>query len=168
MRKCFPLFLAILLVSQGCNSKNKKKAYDFNQKLVEISDTLNKKGTRIGTEVALAVNTRDFSKVDIINKELLDFIEIKTAELKKTPNTAGSEKLKVAMLDFLAFEKNMISSYFVPLGKMHAQTPDTTIQAAVERMVDKSRDESSHLTRVQQAQKEYAKNNGFTVQEKAQ
>ena len=49
MRKCFPLFLVILLVSQGCKP-NKKKAYDFNQKLVEISDTLNKKGTRIGTE----------------------------------------------------------------------------------------------------------------------
>ena len=166
MRKCFPLFLAILLVLSGCNSKNKKKAYDFNQKLVEISDTLNKKGTRIGTEVALAVNTRDFSKVDIINKELLDFIEIKTAELKKTPNTAGSEKLKVAMLDFLAFEKDMISSYFIPMGKMNAQTPDTIIQAAVERMVDKSKDESSFLARVQQAQKEYARNNGFVVEDK--
>ena len=165
MRKSFPLFLPILLLAPGCNP-NKKKAYDFNQKLVEISDTLNKKGTRIGTEVALAVNSRDFSKVDIINKELLDFIEIKTAELKKTPNTAGSEKLKAAMLDFLAFEKEMISSHFLPLGKMNAQTPDTTIQAAVDRMVDKSRDESSYLARVQQAQKEYAKNNGFVVEDK--
>ena len=165
MRKCFPLFLAILLLSPGCNP-NKKKAYDFNQKLVEISDTLNKKGTRIGTEVALAVNTRDFSRVDIINRELLDFIDIKTAELKKTPNTAGSEKLKAAMLDFLAFEKEMISSYFLPLGKMNTQTPDTTIQAAVDRMVDKSKDESSYLARVQKAQKDFAKSNGFVVEDK--
>ena len=165
MRKCFPLFLVILLVSQGCKP-NKKKAYDFNQKLVEISDTLNKKGTRIGTEVALAVNTRDFSRVDIINRELLDFINIKTVELKKTPNTAGSEKLKAAMLDFLAFEKDMINSYFLPLGKMNAQTPDTAIQAAVDRMVGKSKDESSYLARVQKAQKEYARNNGFVVQDK--
>ena len=168
MRKCFPLFVAILLISPGCNSKNKKKAYDFNQKLVEISDTLNKKGTRIGTEVALAVNTRDFSKVDIINKELLDYIDIKTTELKKTPNTAGSEKLKVAMLEFLAFEKDMISTYFLPLGKMNAQTPDTAIQAAVDRMVDKSKDETGYLAKVQQAQKDYARDNGFTVQEKKQ
>lgn len=167
MRKCFPVFLAMLLLVSGCNA-DKKKAYDFNQKLVEISDTLNKKGTRIGTEVALAVNTRDFSRVDLINKELLNFIDIKTSELKKTPNTAGSEKLKSAMLEFLAFEKDMISSYFLPLGKMNAQTPDSTIQEAVDRMVEKSKDETGYLARVQQAQKDYARSNGFVVEEKKQ
>ena len=164
MRKRFPFILGILLLLLGCNA-DKKKAYDFNQKLFEISDTLNKKGTRIGTEVAMAVNTRDFSKVDRINEELLAFIELKSAELKKPPNTAGSEKLKAAMIEFLQFEKDMVSNYFVPLGKMNAATSDSAIQFAVDQMVEKSKDEGSYLQKVQVAQKEYARSNGFTVKD---
>ena len=149
----------------GCNS-DKKKAYEFNQKLVAISEALRVKGTQIADALSIAANTKNFSRVDSANKDLLNYIDTKTAELKVMENVAGSEKLKLAMMDFMDFERDLVSSSFLPFGKMNESTPGEEIQFAVEQMMNKVKEEDKYLQRVQDAQKEYAAKNGFKVEAK--
>ena len=165
MRKILITALSLLVILTACNS-DKKKAFEFNQKLAKISQTLNEKGTRVATELALAVNTRDFTTVDSVNKDLLEYVKTQRNEVNTTPDVGGSEQLKSSMVEFLDFEKELITSAFLPFGMMNKESSDDESQQAVNHMVKKTSEETKYLAKVQAAQKEFAKKNGFKVEEK--
>jgi hypothetical protein len=160
----FPL-LAVLIVLAGC-SGNKKKAFDFNQKLAKISEELNSKGTLLGTQLKTAMTSKDFSAVAATCKDLHSFIDTKLTEMKDTKDIAGSEKLRTSMVDFLSFEKELVTEAFDPFAKMDTNTSEEDMQSAIDKMMEKTKEESSYLLKVQSAQREYASKNGFKIEEK--
>jgi hypothetical protein len=164
MRRIFLVILPAFILF-AC-SAGKKKAYDFNQQLVAISETLRIKGTNIANALSIAAGTKDFSKVDSGNADLIKFIDQKTADLKSMENVAGSEELKTAMVDFMDYERELVSIYFVPFGKMNKDTPSEEVHTAVERMMEKVKEEEVYLRRLQDAQQDYATKNGFTIDSK--
>lgn len=164
MKTFFPLLItcALLISCQG----GKKKAFEFNQTLAAISDSLQRKGARIGTELAMAVNTRDFNRINSLNNDLLRYIREREDELTGMKDTDGSEAFRNAMLEFLAFEAELVRKGFLPLGKMNQDTPEKEIQDAIAYVIKKSKEESVYLLEVQRAQEEFAKNNGFKIESK--
>jgi len=165
MKKLFFPLLALLIIAQSCGS-TKKKAFDFNQKLVGISTTLQSKGVAIGTELRSAMSSNDFSKIDSMSNNLTKYIDEQIDVVKKTENVGGSEKLKDAMLGFLGFEKEMVSAAFLPFGKLNANSTDAEKQTVVENMLAKSKEEEGYLSKIRDAQREYASKNGFKLEEK--
>lgn len=164
MKKIFFPFFIVLLLFQSCGSA-KKKAFDFNQKLAGISKTLNSKGVAFGTELRSAINTNDFSALDSMATALNKYISDQIIVVKNTENVSGSEKLKNAMLDFLNFEYKLVTEAFVPFGKLNTNSTEDEKQAAINTMVEKTKDESSYLLKIQAEQKDYATKNGFKLEE---
>jgi hypothetical protein len=163
MRKLIFPFIALLVLAQGCQSPTKKKAFDFNQKLTGISDSLGAKGSEMGKELDQAVKARDFARLTMLNKDIVRFIDDKIVEIKNTEDIGGSGRLKSAMIDFLNYEKEFIQEGFGPFEKMDANTTQEEVQSAGQFLLQKSQDEKTHLNKVQEAQRDYAKQNGFRI-----
>lgn len=162
MKKFIVPAIAILFLFSAC-SDSKKKAFDFSENLTAISKTLNSKGKEFGAELQLAMHSNDYSKLASISTSLNDFIAGKLTELKNTKDVAGSEKLRTSMIGFLEFEKTMINKAFTPFGKLNANSTQEEKDAALQTMLKATEDEGTYLLKVQEAQKEYAKKNGFLL-----
>ncbi len=143
----------------------KKNALDFNQKLAAITKELQFRGEKLGVELKTAVATHDFSKTIVIYEDLKGYIDNKIEELTATENVSGSENLKSAMLDFLKFEKKMIVDGCEPFRKINKDTPDDQVHTSVQAMMESTKEETTWLSRLQQAQREYAAKNGLKLQE---
>lgn len=165
MKKVYLAFLCLAFAFAGCMSGEKKKVFDFNQKLAGISQGLASKGTAFGTELKAAVNSKDFSKTASTCKDLKDYVDAKIEEVRATENVGGSETLKATMLEFLQYEKQLITEGFEPFGRMNKDTPEEEVQAAVKAMMDKSTDENQYLSKVQKEQKLFADKNGLKLKE---
>ena len=164
MKRIFFPLLAVLVFLSGCGG-DKKKAFDFNQKLAKISETLNAKGVTLGTQLKTAMETKDFTSVAASCKDLHGYIDEKLAELKGMKDISGSENLRTSMIDFLGFEKELVSDAFDPFAKMDSNTTEEEMQTAVNNMLEKTKEESTYLMKVQTAQREYASKNGFKIEE---
>jgi hypothetical protein len=162
MKRILFALIAVAFVFQSCSDN--KAAFDFNQKLAGISETLNKKGTELGYDLKTAMTTRDFTKVKDRCNELKTYIDEKITEVKGTKDVGGSEKLKTAMLDFLNFENELVADAFVPFGKMDQNTTEEEMQTALDNMQEKTKEENNYLVKVQEAQKEFAEKNGFKLE----
>jgi hypothetical protein len=77
----------------------------------------------------------------------------------------GSEKLRAAMLEFIAYEKMMISEHFIPMEKLNSSSSGDDVQKHLDAFAAAGKAESAILKKVSDAQKEYAKKNGFTIEE---
>ena len=166
MRKLFLPLLVLVAITQGCQKSEKKKAFEFNQKLAAISLNLNTKGQGLGTDLKAAFTSHDFSKVRTTIDSLGKFVDQKIEELKATENVAGSEKLKESMLDFLNFEKTMINKGFEPFANMDENTSEAEIQDAIKNMSRETENENDYLAKVRDEQKKYADKNGFKIASK--
>jgi hypothetical protein len=165
MKRIFFPLLAVLIFLSGCGG-DKKKAFDFNQKLAKISETLNAKGQVLGNQLKTAMETsKDFSSVAASCKDLHSYIDDKLAELKGMKDISGSENLRNAMISFLNFEKEMVTEAFDPFGRMDSNTTEEEMQTAVNNMLEKTQEESTYLMKVQNAQREYASKNGFKIED---
>jgi hypothetical protein len=156
------LLLFIVIIHFHCSPGN-KKAYEFNEKMVAISRTMQEKGRYIGEELATAVQTHDFSKVDSANHDLLGFVRQQRSALLSEKDIPHSDTLRNAMLEFLSFEERLIDSTFMVFGKMGQHTPGTELQAALKQLNEKIREENKYLQRVHAAQKAFAERNGYKV-----
>jgi len=158
-------FLGLAVLMTSCMSGEKKKVYDFNQKLAGISQGLNKRGLDFGTELKAAVTSHDFSKTAASCKELKDYVEAQIKEVTGTENVGGSESLKSTMLEFLQFEKQLVTEGFEPFSSMGKDTPEEEVQTAVRTMMEKTGDENKYLAKVQEEQKAFAAKNGLKLKE---
>jgi hypothetical protein len=158
-----PVLLLFILILHAYCSPGNKKAYDFNEKMVAISRIMQEKGRFIGEELATAVQTHDFSKIDSANHDLLAFIKQQRSELLSEKDIPHSDTLRNAMLEFLSFEERLIDSTFMVFGKMGQQTPATEVQGALKQLNEKIREENKYLERVHAAQKAFAERNGYKV-----
>lgn len=162
MKRVLFAFIAVAFVLQSCSDN--KAAFNFNQKLAGISESLNKKGTELGQDLKTAMTTRDFTKVKERCDDLKTYIDEKITDVKNTKDVGGSEKLKAAMLDFLNFENELVADAFAPFGKMDQSTSEADLQQALDHMQEKTKEEDAYLTKVQVAQKEFAEKNGFKLE----
>lgn len=164
MKKILLPFIALMLLLQSCGS-DKKKAFNFNQTLSGISKTLNSKGVTMGAELKSALNSNNYSSFNTMNEDLGKYIDEQIEVVEKTENVSGAEKFKESMIDFLKFEKVMVTDAFRPVGKLDANSTPEEKQAAIDNLMEKAKEESTYLTKLQRVQKEFADKNGFKVEE---
>lgn len=140
-------------------------ALDLNNYLADITDSLFLGGKEWGTAMVKAKETRNFSTLITPRRNLEKFIERKRIDVVTMKDINGSEKLRLAMLDFLFNEVKMIKDAFLAFEKFNSQTTDADIDKAIANLQEKAKDEDAFLNEVLKAQKAYATKNGFTIEE---
>src|SRR5688572_24129826 len=88
MKRFLFAFIAVAFVLQSCSDN--KAAFNFNQKLAGISESLNKKGTELSQDLKIAMTTRDFTKVKERCDDLKKYIDEKITEVKNTKDVGSS------------------------------------------------------------------------------
>jgi hypothetical protein len=163
-RILFPFALIIILV-QSCQSPGQKNALDYNNKIANISKINKDKWKEVGIEISAAGESHEFSKLIKLANDLIDFLENKISEVNAMENPAGSEDLKNAMLEFLKFQKRTADETLTPYTQMNHETTSEEFQSATLALVEAAKNEEHYLVKLQDAQRDFAKKNGFKLQE---
>ena len=165
MYKTLLIVAMAAILAPSCVSPKAKKATQWNNKLAEISKLNQNRWKEVIAAISTAQQTKDFSKVGSLGKELVTFLEDKIAEVNKMENTEGSEKMKTAMIDFLEFEKRTAQDGLSPYQNMNQDTPEEEIQSAFQNLSNMAREEAAYLATLQTAQREFAAKHGLKVKE---
>ena len=163
------LFLTLLMALSGLvyaqkTEKETDFALAFNDYGAGLTDSLYAYGTAWGETFGYVLESNNFSQLTIHSNKIHSFIEKSQKELIKRKVNPDMEDLKLAVLDFLAFEKAMIQEAFKPFEKFTDKTSDETIKAQVDLLTAKSSQEGQVLSAVRQEQQKVAKLYNFTME----
>lgn len=159
------LCLLFFFSFQAVKAQKIKTAIDYNDYLVSITDTLYQLGQQWGDQFNTAYQSKDFKSLTPVRIKIEQFASRKFLEVTTMKDMYGSEKLRAAMLEFLAFEKIMIAEHFTALEKLNSSSTDDEVKKGLEVLTTDSKSEAVALKRVNEAQREYAQKNGFTIEE---
>ena len=138
----------------------------LNDDLTGITDSLYAYGQKWGTQFSKAYTDGNYSGLKTIAADMAAFISKKISFVQNMKDVNNSKPLRVAMLDFLAFEKQMTVDGFSPFESFNSSTTKEKIQAALDALTEKSKAEETILKKLAAAQEVYAKENGFKIAEK--
>jgi hypothetical protein len=137
---------------------------ELNNYFASINDTLYAGGKAWGNKLNAIMETKAFDSLAPSRTKLQQFITVKLQELKTMKDIGGSEKFRLAMIDFLTFEDKMMKEAFAPLEKLSKTSTDEQIKTALNSLITLAGSEDAELKKVNVAQNEYAAKNGFTVE----
>ncbi len=156
-------FLLLVMLLSGIWSIKAQTPLQFNDDLVVISDSLYSKGQQWGVTFNNARKDGNFTILKQQTLYLLAYIDAQTLYVQDKKDVKNSKPLRTAMLDFLDFEKQMVSEGFKPFESFNASTPPEKVQAALDNLVEKSKDEDAFLKKLGAAQEAYGTENGFKI-----
>ncbi len=163
------LFLTLLMALSGLvyaqkTEKETDFALAFNDYCASLTDSLYTYGTAWGQAFGNAYESNSFSQLTVHSNKIYSFIEKSQKDLIKRKVNPDMEDLKVAVLDFLAFEKAMIQEAFKPFEQFTDKTSDETIKAQLDLLTSKTAQEEKVLTAVRAEQEKVAKLYDFTME----
>lgn len=168
MRTRLFTLLAFLFMSTLTVQAQKSKIsspIELNDYYVSVTDSLYTLGQKWGEQFNTSYKSKDFSTLSKHSKLMLQYIERKQKEIMVQKDFGGSENLRLAILDFLSYEKRLISEAFVPFEKFNTSATEEQIDAALQKLTDIAKMEAQELIKVQEAQEAFAAKNGFTIEE---
>jgi hypothetical protein len=161
------LLSAFIINTQSiAQTKAKLSPVAFNDELAGITDSLYNLGQQWGTKFQeLNESSKDFSQLAPIRKELSAFILRKTQEVQKLPKTGvGSDNMKMVMIDFLIFERDMVQRGFLPIEQLSKTATEEEVKYAMEKLSMEASKENVALEKVNEAQEKYAAENDFNLE----
>jgi len=160
------LFIALGNITYAQKTaKDTDFALAFNDYCASLTDSLYTYGTAWGEAFGGAYESSNFSKLTPHSNKISAFIERSQKELIKRKVNPDMDDLKVAVLDFLAFEKAMIHDAFKPFEKFNDKTSDETIKTQLDFVTEKSAQEEKALNAVREQQEKLARLYNFTIEE---
>lgn len=168
MKHVCRLFIMLAFIFAGLTTTAQKitSALELNDYLVSITDSLYQGGKEWGKALNAVVQSKRFDSLGGPRSKMQDFISRKQEEVKNMKDIGESAGLRKAMLEFLDFEAKMMREAFMPLEKLNASSTKDEIKKAIDDLIAMAANEKTNLEKVNVAQEEYAKKNGFTIEEK--
>ena len=164
--RLYVLLLTFFAASLSAFAQKPTTALELNNYFASINDSLYAGGREWGIKLNTVVFSKGFDSLAPLRMRLDEFIDRKTNELKTMKDIRGSDKFRLAMLDFLAFESKMMKEAFAPIEKLNKTSTQDQIKTAINNLMELAAQEDSHLVKVNEAQNEYASKNGFTIEKK--
>ncbi len=162
------LFFSVViffLFSVNSQAQNFKSAIEYNDYLSSTNDTLYALGSKWGTKFGEVKEKREFEKLIPITKELKKFIARKKMEIFLMQDHNGSEKFRLAMVEFLFFQDYMVGQVFIPFESLSKTVSDSVLEKYLEKLSTLAEGEGEMLQKVVKEQKDYAAKNGFRIDE---
>lgn len=166
MKLKFLLLVAALCWMPRLASAQKiSSALELNDYYASVTDTLYQLGVAWGGKFNdIANSTKNYSELTPLRKKLVQFVERKQKEIMLRKDAYGSEDLRLAMLNFLFYERKMLDDGFIPIEKLDKSASEEAIQKAITNLTTLASGESEELKKVHVAQSAFAQKNGFTIE----
>ncbi|MDP4262562.1 MAG: hypothetical protein Q8941_08530 [Bacteroidota bacterium] len=161
MKRSYLLLIVTLLTVSAIKAQT---PVQLNDDLAGITDSLFSKGQKWGLTFTDAYKDGNYSPLKPLTAGMLIFINSKIAYVQNMKDIKNSKPLRMAMLDLLAFEKQMISEDFRAFELFDSTTTKEKLQAALDQLTEKSKEEDAYVRKVAAAQQVYAAENGFTIE----
>lgn len=158
------LLLILLFFSATAAAQTPKSPIAYNNKLADYLDTMFVGGQEWGKVFEAVYPTGNYIALKVETDKLDVYIDRSIRTIEAMQDLKNSKPLRTAVIEFLNYEKTLISKAFRPFEKFKSDTPEATIQAAIDNLMDLSIDENEYLKKVKEAQKKYAAENGFTIE----
>ena len=137
---------------------------EFNKNLSARADSFFKLGAIWGGKLEeISARSKHFEELKPLRLKAVDYIDVQVAELTAIKDIKDSKELRLALVDFLKFEKTLINTLFIKIEKLPSYATEKEMQDAFGSLEEASAKEEPYLTRLTQAQEAYAQNNGFKV-----
>jgi hypothetical protein len=160
------LLLPLCMWASASHAQDKMTPIQFNDELVKVTETLYQMGTEWGTKFAAVAADKDFGQLSPLRQKLTDYIKTQSKTTQQLPAVGkGAEDFRKAMLDFLVFENEMITSGFIPIEQLGKNATEADIQGATEKLTSLAAKEGEALDKVHKAQDKYATDNNFVVED---
>lgn len=156
--------VSLLLAFVPFTGYSQKTALELNDEIANITDSLFSYGQKWGNAFSEAAPSKDFSTLAKHRKATELFIDNSIQRIKNMHDIGDSQDLRLAMVDFLMFEKDMVRNGFTPAEKLSANTTDADIDAFISNLTNLSAKESIYLEKVRKEQEKYAEQNGFSIE----
>lgn len=163
VKSLFVSILVCLLLCTNVQAQQFKDAIEYNDYLSSATDTLYQLGQKWGTKFGEVSGERAFEKLTPVRKEIQGFIERKKMEYFLLRDYKGSERLRLAMVEFLVFQDYLIEQGFMPFENLSKTVSDKVVDDYVNRLTTLSEGEGVMLQKVIKAQEAYAAKNGFKI-----
>ena len=164
----FIIATALIFSTLFSAAQKPKTALELNDYFVAITDSLYHHGTEWGSKFQEARKSHDFALLTAPRTKIEKYANAKFQELVVMKDIGGSEKLRAAVIEFLAFEKKLIKDAFIPFEKLSKTSSEDEIQKAIDALVAASKDEEVALKTVNDEQVAFGKKNGFEIEKGAQ
>lgn len=158
--------MLLLIPGTAAFAQKKMTPLQYNDKLAAVTDSLYNLGLEWGNQFQqIDAGDKNYGQLDAARKRIAGFTTRKIAEIKREPAVgAGGDKLKAAMLEFLAFEQRMIESAFQPMEKLHSNSSPAETESALKKLTGFAEQEGEALKKVNAAQEAYGKQHGFELE----
>jgi hypothetical protein len=138
---------------------------EMNNYLMDIVNDLYARGKAWGAHYNEVRESKDFASLKTDRDSLEKIINQSIEDVEGLKDIKGSRMLRLAMLDFLQFEKTMVENDFASIEKLNKDSSDEEIDAALQKLLDMADHENEWLDKVRDEQKKYAEANGFTIED---
>ncbi|RQO31519.1 hypothetical protein DBR32_06060 [Taibaiella sp. KBW10] len=164
------LFVFVLSWAPGLlHAQKGTTAIALNDYYVSITDSMYNYGVKWGEKFnVIYQGSKDFTALGAERKVLHQFIVRKQKELLLHKDAYGSEDLRLAVLNFLFYEKKMLEEGFIPVEKLTKSSTEAEINKVIGNLTVLAEEESVEIKKVNEAQEAFAKKNGFAIEAAAE
>ncbi|HEX7844829.1 MAG TPA: hypothetical protein VF476_03450 [Chitinophagaceae bacterium] len=159
MSKHIVAAIALLLTLSACKSKD---AFKFSEDIVAKERSLKDDITRTETEVENYIKYELNDSIAAVSERMESLVNDKLEEIKamKTPSAKGADEFKDAAIKYFEFMKSLYTSY-KNYGKAATDEEKSKVVAEMQEILNKK---DNAINDMQNAQRKYAKANGFRLE----
>lgn len=165
IKSVFFSVIVFLLSVTTLQAQDVNSALKYNDYLASTNDTLYTLGSNWGKRFSEIREKREFEKLTPIRKEIQNYITRKKMEIFLMKDHKGSEKLRLAMIEFLCFQDYMIGQGFLPFENLSKTISDDELEKSTDKLSTLAEGEGDMLQKVIKEQEVYAAKNGFKMED---
>ena len=162
----FLLLLTIVLCSpfKIYAQKLPQKPQEVGVYVRALVDSMRTHGQKLGAQIGLAVNTRDFSIVEPARKDVDTYLDSCKARVQQIKDFEGMAAFKTALLTYIDAQKTASDKLSAPFEKFNEKTPAAEINAAIKKIKENPQTEGQKaLEALNEAMKKFAAQNNIQV-----
>jgi hypothetical protein len=155
-------FLFIALVLVGFLSCKSKSAYDYNQNLVKLENSITNDIGQTENLVGKYVESNKYDSIVVVSTRMERLIEdrIETIQKMQTPEVKEAENFKEAYIRYFRFMQSIYTTY----KNFGEQDTDAGRLKESQKMDKITARKNEEITALQNAQRKYAEANGFKLE----
>jgi len=156
-------FLVLALSFTPAFAQKPSTALEMNNYFTSMIDSLYHKGYNWGATFSEDDSSGNYSNLVPLRKDLESTCDRFAKELATAKDIGGSTDFKNAMIEFMHFEKNLITNCFKPFEDL---SPSSTLEQKTKlqtKLQTDSKEEDQKLDKIRKIQKIYADKNGFVI-----